>query len=259
MAEDLQQIAAAARDWHAQLVAQEKLVRQAALFGFPERVGGFKLVPLTLAKWTALAIMDSPYLPPGRVPTEGETLALLWLLSPHHVPESHPEVRARRRQFFRQNFAFRAPLPPLFQFTRRARARHRWRVEQARQEHEYLTIQIRNYIAEALQDAPSAGSEEGVPRTEYYCDAVATASVLARAFGGGVEKYFEMPLKLVFQLVKANSEFEQASANVPVVLHNSSDAAAALELEAVNRALHESGVKLHPDAVSWFAKHNSQN
>jgi hypothetical protein len=246
------------KEWHRQLVQQEKLVRNAAIFGFNESIGGFELVPLTLEKWTALAVMESPYLPPFREPEEGETVALLWLLSPLYVPESHPEAKARRAKFYKQKFAFVAPMSPLFAFTLRSKGKHIWKVEQARQHHEIIATKIREYINEALQDAPTGGGG-GLERPEYYCDAVATASTLARAFGGGVERYLTMPLKLVFQLVKANSEFEQIEAGVPVILHNSSDVANDAEMEAVNRNLHASGAKMHPDAVSWFAKNNSQN
>jgi hypothetical protein len=254
MTEDLKAIAAAR---HTQMVQQEKLVRTASVLGVNDRVGPYAIVPLTLVKWAALVVMESPYLPPFKTPNEGDTLALLWLLSPDYVPGQTKAATKARRKFYRQTFDFVPPLPPLWKHPW-ARGKHYVCCQRAMGHHAQIVYELREYIIETLQDKPHGGGNLFAD-IDYYSDEVAIAAMLARAYGGGLVQYLHLPLKFVFQALKENREHLQIKAGQPVVLHNPSDAAAGLELEAVNRALHESGVKLHPDAVSWFAKNNSQN
>jgi len=242
----------------AECVEQEKLVRNASLLGLNESVCGYDVVPLTIEKWVALVVMRSPYVPPFKEPTPDETLAMLWILSPEFVPGNSKAAKRARRKFFKQDLPFVAPLPPFFWRTLRARAKHVIKVEHARRCHAVIVNELRDYIAEAFQDAPQGGSG-GIESPEYYSDAIAIACSLAREYGGGLQQYLSMPLKIAFQASKANSEYQQLKAGMPVVLSNPSDMQSSSELEEANRVLHASGAKMHPDAVAWFKFNNSQN
>ena len=240
----------------AELVAHERLVRHAACLGFNERVGDFRVVPLTLTKWTALTIMRSPYLPPFQTPTAGDTLALLWILSPEYLPEADPQCRARRRKFYQQKFPFIPPPAPFFWRTWRALGKYEIAKARAQNAHARIMFQLQDYIIETLQDAPAGQAAPG-PVPEYYCDAIAIATSLARAYGGGLQQYFEMPMKVLFQAMKENREHHQIKAGQPVVLGNPSDAAADAELEAANRALHASGQLMHPAVIANLEQHRN--
>ena len=143
----------------------------------------------------------------------------------------------------------------MFWRTRRARGKQVVAEEHARFAHAQIVAELRGYIMETLQDAPQGRPAEGIAAPEYYCDAVAIATQLAREYGGGLELYFDLPLKLVFQAIKEIHEHHALKNGRPVLLNNPSDALADAELEALNRALHASGKPLHP-AVQPFIQRN---
>jgi len=237
------------------LVTQEQLVRNAAVLGLHERAGAYRLVPLTLRRWTALVVMQSPYLPPFKTPTAGDTLALLWVLSPDYVPGNSPEALARRQQFMKGKFPFVPPLPPLLWRTRRALGKHEVAKARAQAAHAEIVCELRDYISETLQDAPRAvPGHHAVAPPEFYCDAIAIAADLARAYGGGLEGYFDLALKLVFQAMKELSAHHALANGKPVLLENPSDAEADAELVRLNAELVARGERLHPDTVAYLER-----
>lgn len=238
------------------LVAQEKLVRQAGCLRVEERVGHYALRAVTLRDYTALQAMESPYVSAGEI-TEGDTLALLWFLSPAYRPPHDPLEPKARRKFLRQKFYFIAPLPPFWWRTLRALGKHEVAKARAAHEHEYLKALLHAHLAETLQDAPPVvPGREALAAPEYYCDAVAICTGLARSFGGGLEAYLDLPLKFLFQAMKANREYLEIKAGLTPVLHNPSDSISDRELEACNRQLHASGAKFHPAALQYFHQRN---
>ena len=235
------------------LVIQEQLVRNAAVLGLHERAGEHRLVPLTLRRWTALVVMQSPYLPPFKTPTPADTLALLWVLSPEYVAGNNLQALARRRQFMRGKFPFMPPLPPLLWRTRRALGKHQVDLARATAAHADIICALRDYISETLQDAPRAvPGHQAVAPPEYYCDSIAIATELAREYGGGLEMYLDMGLKLVFQAMKELSANHAAKNGKPIVLENPSDAEADAELNRINAELVASGARLHPATVAYL-------
>lgn len=235
------------------LVAQEQLIRNAAVLGLHERAGDYRLGPLTLRRWTALVVMQSPYLPPFKTPAPEETLALLWVLSPDYVPGNTEAALTRRQQFMRGKFPFIAPLPPFFWRTLRARGKHEVAKARAEVAHAEIICELRTYIRETMQDAPRhVPGHHAVPPPEYYCDTIAVATDLAREYGGGLEMYFDLPLKLVFQAMKELSAHHALAQGRPPLLENPSDAATDAELVRRNAELVASGVPLHPDTVAYL-------
>lgn len=241
----------------AEWMAQEKLTRLAACLPVNEQVGGYAVRPLTLRDFAMLTAIDSPYLPPFREATAAETLSLLWLLSPDYVLPTAKNWRKNYKRFLRQKFPFAPPLSPLICFTIWGRGKFELQKIKAQIEHDSLQAALRSYIAEALQDVIAGGSADDLlPAKEYYSDAVAVACQMARVYGGGLEIYFDMPLKIIFQAMKINYEFACAKAGRAAMLSNPSDFVLAEDLNQKNRDMHASGVKMHPDAVAYFQAHN---
>jgi len=237
------------------LVTQEKLVRNAAVLGLHERAGDYRLVPLTLRKWTALAVMQSPYLPPFKTPTPEETLALLWVLSPDYVPGNSAAALAIRQQFLRGKFPFMPPLPPFFWRSRRAMGKYEVAKARAQVAHAEIVCDLRSFVAETMQDAPRrVPGHHAVEPPEFYCDAIAIATDLAREYGGGLELYFDLTLKLVFQAMKELSAHHALANGKPVLLENPSDAETDAELVRINAELVASGVPLHPDTLAYLER-----
>lgn len=235
------------------LIEQEKLVRQAACLGISEKVCGYLVKPLTLVGYSALQVLQSPYLPPWRKPKPEETLQALWILSPLYCGPESPRFSSNRKAFMSQSFPFRRPLPPVLWRTRMAMARHAVACRRADEQHEIIVAELQDYILESFQDAPS-GNGDAMETPEYYCDLIAVSTKLAREFGGGLEAYFDMPLKLALQALKEIKEHDALSEGRHPVLFNPSDIIADNELEKANRELHASGVKLHPDTISYLQR-----
>ena len=240
-------------------IRHERLVRHAACVGITETVAGFELMPMNLVHWTRLRIMRSPYLPPFRTPDHGDTIAFLWMLSPEYVAGNSAEARAARKKFFLQRFDFVPRLPSWYAFTLSARARQLLHEAECLKRHAVIVHQLREYVADTMLDAPAGETTTGIPAPEYYCDAVAICCRLAREFGGGLQHYPRLPLKLLFQAMKEAREHSYLEAGKTPVMFNRSDAHDDADLERINRESIRAGVKFHPDALRHRQRMQEQN
>ena len=162
-------------------IEQERHVRETAFLALPEIVCGFEVPPLTLTHVIALSVVRNPFVAGGSItPTDiAEVLVAL----------TRPTGWQRRK------------------LLRRLR-----RMNYAQAVHE-----VSGYFDEAFQDAPAGSSNpEG---TVYYSNAAALVDVFAREYGWNAHLTLRLPLKQLFQYLKAM----QRSRDPRAVMFNPSD------------------------------------
>lgn len=201
--------------------SQERVIRAVAEVAPYETIAGFKVKPLTLFHYLALRdVMESPMLPPFRSPSPVELAAFLWLLSPGYRRDG----RGRDR-FLKTCRCFVVPTSLFSSVKRRKRAAARFTE---------VVAAAREFAEEAMMDRPgSSGAEPN--DVEYYCDAVAITSMLAREYGWSRDAIMHMPMKIAFQHLKEIKEHRAALHGQRVPLSNPSSELGSRYLEQINR------------------------
>lgn len=189
-------------------VEQEALVRDVAFLGLNETVLGFEVRPMTLRHLLWLGMVESPFV---------RSLKL-------ELAEAHLHVAA-----FVRVVSFRNPAKvgwlQDFAFRRRYR---RWASKTSVIE---SVVAVREYVAEAVQDAPG-GSGGG---KAYFSAAASIANyVMERGkepFAAAVSAAMDVPLKVSFQIMRANRMWHDPKA----IMFNPSDDVLARELTALEK------------------------
>lgn len=215
--------AAPAPGEYAAAVAHEQLVRTVAYHDVIENIAGFPAVPLTLRLYSQLRLAGSPYLPPFRTPDVAETIVFLWAVSPGRAARPRRTIPASHLKKCRHLIN---PPRPIFRL-------EKWRRECFACDiaHAKIIHAAREYMDEAMLDRPPGGPATG---PDYYCDECATVAALAREYHWSETAILDLPLKRLFQYLKAIREHHYLKAGQAPVLYNRSDDVVQRELVAIN-------------------------
>lgn len=215
---------------YAEALHRERFGRHAAFLDVHETIAGFTVRALTLQDFMALRVLESPLLY-HQTPTPLDLAAFLWLLSPDYAPRND----AARKKVMKQCLGFMPPREGLVSLLlrrlfppppNRKQARnlaHAWlrfagglvrhwltipcrRHDRLREQRlaraAEVLVAARGYLRDALSDKPAAVEHEGIPSPDYYSDACALISLLAREKSFSESAVLRMPLKRVFQHVR---------------------------------------------------------
>ncbi len=167
---------------------REAAVRDAAVIGLSETVGGFELRPMTLRDYAGLKY--HPLLR-ASIPNDGQLMGFLWGLSTSNNGGVFARMLARKL------------------FARRCRKA----IAKAR---ESLILACFKYVEETFQDAPPKNHMAWSP--PFYSEAVHFVALFSREFPGWTRnQIMSMPLKEIFQHQK------EISANRGIQPSNPSD------------------------------------
>lgn len=153
---------------YASAVAHERLNRNAAFLGLADRVCGIDVSPMTLRHYVCLESIGSPYVCGGDITSE-DTLAAVWLISPDYDPKNNSARKA---------------------FCKRIST---YKVADAMRE-------MNDYVSSAFEDAPASAGGNTV---QYYSTAASLVDLFAREYGWQLNEILDLPLAVLFQLVKA--------------------------------------------------------
>lgn len=161
-------------------VEKETTAREASYLGVSELVCGVPLLPLTPRRFLILDIVGSPFVSGGN-PTAADIALFLWACSPDYNPEKPSKFRR-------------------WLFIRRCR---KLIVKDA-------VDGIRQYVTDALQDAPGSSGQSGPASTSWISSIVDS---LAREYGWSEAHILDMPLKRVFQYFRVITRRNNPKAN----------------------------------------------
>ena len=216
-------------------VESERIVREVPFILFNdwpmlESVAGFQCVPLTLPRYYTLRMAASPFLSSRATPETSDICAFLWIVSPEFVPGD----TVAQKRFMLRCKKFIAPRPPLFE-TKRAIRKFDAACFDALMEEAKAVLAIREYMAEAMQDAPEPAAINGIREPDYYCDAAGICAALGRHLHFSERDTLAMPLKRIFQYLKNIREFVAASNGKDHLMSNPSDDIIQRHLELANQ------------------------
>ena len=151
-------------------VAREKNSRDAAWADVRPRIGGREFLPLTIRHYLALDAVDSPFIRGGKMPTPEQLCQFLWIIAPEFTTDSGAML----------NFANQVGAWPAFD----ARVKECY-----------------DMIENTFMDAPQGSGVDSGP--SYVSWVASIIDVLASEYGWKPFEIVEMPLRQIFQLMRA--------------------------------------------------------
>jgi hypothetical protein len=176
-------------------VSRERFIRDVAYLGIPEKIGNFKVKPMTLWHVLALRSVGSPFICGGK-PTVDDATVFLWQLSLEYSPSN---LRGKRRN--------------------EKACRRAWRGKPV--EFWETVIAIHEFIEEVYSESPCHSSTVG--GKSYYSECAGICDSIGAAYGWDIEKTMNTPLKQVFQQLKILRAREKAAAGKQPIMANPSD------------------------------------
>ena len=132
-----------------------------------------------------------------------DVIAFIWILSTNYGPNRTHERNMLAKRF-RQ---FTNPPLPWFK-TKSAMKRWKDKSDKAIDRAGKLMEAIRNYLNEVLMDIPPR-NDTNQNQPEYYCDCVFYCTTFAREYGWSERDVMQMPMKRIFQYLKALRRYNQ--------------------------------------------------
>lgn len=150
-------------------LAREKSARDAAWMAVPARICGLECVQMTMRHYLMLDAVDSPFVR-GGLPTPEQLAQFLWIVSPSFTPDEGEALK----------FAKEIGKLPFTQAVKESL----------------------DYVETTFLDAPQ-GSGKGDEGPSFYSWVTSLIDALASEYGWHPFEVLEMPLRQVFQLLRA--------------------------------------------------------